>query len=72
MAEAIALDVWLKFSEEDDEEAAYEANTYRDGVGDYRVEWYHTAVGQISFKIFASYAEAAQWLEDNGFIDFTS
>lgn len=67
----IALDVWLKFSEENDEESEYEANTFKTEDG-YRVDWYHTAVGQIMSMDFDSYEDAASWLEEEGFIDFTS
>lgn len=64
-------DVWLKFDNEGDEEAAYEANTYHDD-GLIRAEWYHTAVGQVSSRTFATYETAAAWLESEGFRDFSS
>lgn len=66
-----ALDVWFKFENPDDEETQYEANTYRNSDGTYRVEWYHTAVGQISSRTFQSYGDAVTWLELSGFQDFT-
>lgn len=73
-----ALDVWLKFDAENsgegypaDEEASHEANTFKRG-GKFVVEWYHTAVGQISRKEFDSHAEAQAWLTAEGFQDFTS
>ena len=66
-----ALDVWLKFDSADDEESAYEANTFRTSDG-YRVDWYHTAVGQISSQYFATWADARAWLSSQGFSDFSS
>lgn len=73
----VALDVWLRFDDDNDEESAYEANTYRtpetDGLrAGYVVEWYHTAVGQVSRVWFSTYSEATEWLEANGYQDFSS
>lgn len=65
-------DVWLKFENDTDEEPTYEANTFRDADGDYVIEWYHTAVGQITAEYFSTYADAVAWYEENGFQDFTS
>jgi hypothetical protein len=71
-------DVWLKHDDDSydaatdtDDVAAYEANTYRDGDA-YRVEWYHTAVGQVSSRMFATYGEACAWLESEGFEDYST
>lgn len=66
-----ALDVWLRFDTDDDEEAEAEANTYATDDG-FRVEWYHTAVGQVSERHFNTLADAHAWLTRNGFADFTS
>jgi hypothetical protein len=67
-----ALDVWLRFdSPDDDDEASSEANTFADG-DTFRVEWYHTAVGQVSERSFATHAEAQAWLTAEGFQDFTA
>lgn len=81
--EKVALDVWLKLPSCDcdafpddlgcdcDDMAEYEANTYRAGDG-YAVEWYHTAVGQVSSRYFETYEDAREWLESEGFQDFSS
>jgi hypothetical protein len=66
------LDVWLAFDEPEDEEASHEANTYRTETGRYRVEWYNNAVGLVSWREFATYDEAAEWLTNNGYQDFSS
>lgn len=67
------LDVWLKFSEyEDAELAEYEANTFRENDGTYRVGWYHNAVGLVTSEYFDTYEEAKEWYEENGFQDFTA
>ncbi len=74
--EQTALDVWLRFDSPDDEEATYEANTFKgvdaDGVEIYRVDWYHTAVGQVTEVPFSTYEEATAWLEAAGYQDFSS
>jgi hypothetical protein len=64
-------DVWLKFDSPDDEEASHEANTYRVGTG-YRIDWYHTGVGQVSSASFPSYAAVEAWYAENGYQDFSS
>lgn len=69
--EKTPLDVWLKFSTDDNEEVEFEANTYETTNG-YAVEWYHVDVGQTSGRRFDTYEEAADWLEKQGFVDFTS
>lgn len=75
------LDVWLRFADPEDypgltedelDESEYEANTFLNEDNTYRVEWYHTAVGQVSSKWFLTYAEATAWLEDVGYQDFSS
>lgn len=66
------IDVWLKFDSPDDEECAYEANTYRVARDEFRVDWYHTAVGLVSSREFNSYAEAREFLASNGFDDYSS
>lgn len=70
------LDVWLRFepedADDDDAEASHEANTYLDDDNRFRVEWSHTAVGQISERTFDTYAEAKSWLEEGGYTDYTS
>lgn len=82
--EKVALDVWLKFVScnddaghvangcDCDDVAEYEANTYRSGDG-YVVEWYHTAVGScVVPRYFETYEAAREWLESEGFQDFSS
>ena len=66
------LDVWLMFDSPEDEEASHEANTYYVPENDsYRVEWYHTAVGQVTTRGFSTYEAATAWLEGAGYQDFT-
>lgn len=66
-----ALDVWLRFDSEEDEEPAYEANTYATPSG-FVVEWYHTDVGQVSRVEFDTLEQAHEWYETQGYLDFTS
>jgi hypothetical protein len=68
------MDVWLKFDDPEDldDEASYEANTFKISEDHFVVEWSHTAVGQITQKDFDTYEEATAWLEANGFQDFSS
>jgi hypothetical protein len=66
------LDVWLAFDEPNDEEASHEANTYLTDNGRYRVEWYSNAVGLVSRREFSTYDDAAEWLTNCGYQDFTS
>lgn len=69
-----ALDVWLRIPEDDnpDGEAEAEANTYREDDGTVRVEWSLTAVGLVTSVGFASYDAAREWLEAEGFTDYTT
>lgn len=62
-----ALDVWLYFDEQDDEEPTCEANTYVTEHGTYRVDWYFTAVGHVRSREFDTLADAYDWLESEGF-----
>ena len=70
MATSTALDVWLKFEHEDDEEPTYEAYTFREGDR-FRIDWYHNSVGQVTSLYRDTYEEARIWYEENGFRDFT-
>lgn len=72
MSNSIALDVWFKFEDEDSDEPTYEANTFKTEDGVYAVEWSHTAVGIVNYEEFTTYDDAAEWLESQGFCDFTS
>ena len=67
------LDVWLRLRSNDpDEIAEAEANTYADGDM-FRVEWYLNSVGLVkSPPLFATYAEACAWLTSEGFEDYSS
>lgn len=73
-----AYDVWLKFSDEYDEDMAeYEANIFPDNGSitspdKFRVEWYHQDVGQVSSRVFDTYEKASAWLESQGFQDFSA
>lgn len=69
---AMALDVWLKFEEPDDEEPYLEGNTFKNEDGSYRADWYHVSVGEVSSESFPTYEAAEAWWEKNGFQDFTS
>ena len=66
------LDVWVAFDTEADEEPTYEANTYRNEDGTYRVEWYHTGVGQVSVIGFSCLSAAYCWYYNHGYIDLSA
>lgn len=66
-----ALDVWLRFEQETDEESSHEANTFRTTDG-FRIDWYHTAVGQVSSVWLDTYEDAEKWYEEHGYQDFSS
>lgn len=68
----VPLDVWLAFDSPEDEEASHEANIFYTTDGRFDVQWYHNAVGLVSHREFSTYAEAAKWLEDGGYQDFSS
>ena len=72
MQDTEPLDVWLAFDDPNDEAASDEANTYKTGGGRYLVECYNTAVGLVSRREFATYDDAAEWLTDCGYQDFSS
>lgn len=66
-----ALDVWLRFTEDDDYAEA-EANTFYDAENEvYRVEWYLNAVGLVKEVEFPTYEAATAWLTEQGFDDYT-
>lgn len=69
------IDVWLKFDDDTDDEATYEANTFAtldSGETRYAIRYYHSDVGQITEVRFATLAEAYAWYEAHGFQDFTT
>jgi len=66
------VDIWLKFETPVDEEPSFEGNTFPTEDGRYCLEWYHTAVGQVSRKWVDTYADAVRFWESNGFQDFSS
>lgn len=68
----VPLDVWLLFDAPEDEEASHEANIFYTEDGTFSAQWYHNAVGLVSARRFETYAEAAQWLTDGGYQDFSS
>lgn len=68
---ALALDVWLRIPEGEEESEA-EANTYETADGGYVVEWYLTSVGLVKSRTFAAYADARRWLTSEGFADYTT
>ena len=72
------IDAWLRIAVEGDDfapdENGYynaEANTYATETG-YRVEWYLSAVGLVKSVEFDTLTDAHDWLEREGFQDFTS
>lgn len=65
------IDVWLRFAEDDPEEAEAEAYTFEDGDS-FRVEWYLNSVGLVKRVWFRTYSEVIDWYEKEGFEDFTS
>lgn len=69
---AQAIDVWLAFESDEDDEPQYEANTYPDEDGGFVIEWYHTAVGLVSRVYFDTYEQCREWYEANGFQNFTA
>jgi hypothetical protein len=68
------IDAWLRFAEDDidHEESEYEANTYRDETVGFRVDYYHSAVGLVTSRYFHTYDAVREWLESEGFIDYSS
>ena len=62
--------VWLR-PPEGEEEAEAEANPSLTELGS-RVEWYLTAVGLVKSVDFDTLADAYDWLEREGFADFSS
>ena len=65
-----ALDVWLRIPE-GVEESEVEANVYPEG--DYFVvKWDLTAVGLVTEVPFLTYQGARDWLESEGFVDYSA
>jgi hypothetical protein len=78
---ALLLDAWLRFDSDDEDEAAYEANVFvteyydrydRADLLRFDVEWFHTAVGQVTVESFGTYEQAREWLTSAGYQDFTT
>ena len=72
------LDVWLQsetlyddVTGEPYEETRAEANTFRED-GQFRIDWYLSAVGLVKSVYFDTYEEATAWYEREGFQDFSS
>ena len=66
----IPIDVWLRIPDEGEESDA-EANTYITETG-FSVEWYLTDVGQVTAVEFDTLADAYDWLQAEGFANYTS
>jgi hypothetical protein len=66
------LDVWLRLAEDPDDVAEAEANTREDEDGSFYVDWYLNSVGLVKSVRFDTYQEARDWLESEGFEDFTA
>lgn len=69
---ATPLDVWLLFDDPEDEEASHEANIFYTENREFAARWYNNAVGLVTERTFVTYGEAAAWLEDSGYQDFSS
>ena len=65
------IDVWLKFDDDSDELATYEANSFMTDTG-YEIQWYHNDVGQVTHVEFETLADAYDWYAANGFENFTA
>lgn len=65
-----ALDVWLRIPDGEEESEA-EANIFPTDDG-FIAEWYLTAVGLTAPVFFNTYSAAAEWLESEGFEDFSA
>lgn len=74
------IDVWLRVHEDEERsdfdplpDGRYpaEANTYMSYWG-FRVDWYLTSVGLVKSVEFETLADAYDWLQREGFQDFTS
>lgn len=64
------MDVWLRI-QDDSEEADAEANTYLTETG-YRVDWCLTSVGLVKSREFDTLSDAYDWLESEGFSNYTA
>lgn len=76
--QAEPIDVWLRIVNEGDDftpdsNGYYnaEANTYETETG-YRVEWCLSAVGLVKGVEFDTLTDAYDWLEREGFANYTS
>ena len=65
------MQIWLKFDDENDEEASHAANIFTDGEGA-RIEWWNESVGPVTTVYKDTVADAEKWLEGAGYQDFTS
>lgn len=62
------MDVWLRMV---GDEVDAEANTRVNDAGQYVVDWYLTSVGLVKSVAFDTLADAYDWLEAEGFEDYT-
>ena len=67
-----ALETWLRFDEDDDEEPTYEANVYREPDGTVSVRWSLVAVGLVTTVPCSTRDAAREWLTSSGYVDFTA
>ena len=65
------IDVWLKFDNDSDELATYEATTFMTDTG-YEIQWYHNDVGLVTSEQFDTLADAYDWYEANGYENYTA
>ena len=67
-----ALEMWLRFNKNDDEEPTYEANVYREPDGTVSVRWSLVAVGLVTTVPCSTRDAAREWLASAGYVDFTA
>lgn len=73
------IDVWLRVGDDEHDDFSplpsglypAEANTYLTETG-YRVDWYLTSVGLVTSVEFDTLADTYDWLEAEGFVNYTS
>ena len=74
------IDVWLRIHNDEDlgdfdplPNGAFpaEANTYMTDTG-YRVDWYLTSVGLVKSREFDTLADAYDWLQREGFVNYST
>lgn len=66
-----AMDVWLRFESDEDEEPTHEANTYAEGDR-FVIKWYHVDVGLVSAVRFDTLDAVWAWYDANGYQDYSA